>query len=598
MRVLIFLTVLIPMMAFTQVRDDFSDGDFNSKPSWTGDTSAFTVNSQHQLQLYSSGSDTSCLFTPGISLADMEWSFWIKMSFNTSLNNYARIYLGSDSPDLKRSINAVYLQMGGSGDSLVLFRKNGAINTPILKLPVLRTNHSINIFRIKICRDSAGTWDFYADSTGGHTFTRFGCFNDKAAVPSACLGVFCRYTSSNSNKFWFDDFYMGGIIHDTIPPGLISVGFSDSLTIRIKFTEPIDSTCLDKDLDFSLKNSPEKILKAYIIKDEPSIIYIRINAGENDFYCDTLEIKNISDYSDNILMDTSVYFCYYIPGSAKPGDLIINEVLFYPDAAGSRFIEFFNRSFKVVDLSTLSVGAEGGSQTAKKYEALCKTERMLYPGDYYVITADSAKLCSRYYTPDRGKIEGDEHFPSMDSDSGSVCLISNVDSLLLDEMRYNQNMHLPFLASTKGVSLERLNPQLPSNSRSSWQSASETSGFASPGYENSHYAVEPGNGIDLQLSSSVISPDNDGREDLLYIRVNGVEAGTLLTLRIFDIKGNMVKTIAGPSTVSEDTLFIWDGTADNNLRVPMGYYLVFSESISSSGKHSRVKKAVVVAQKL
>jgi len=585
-------------MALAQVRDDFSDGDFNSNPSWTGDTSAFTVNSQHQMQLNSSGSDTSCLFTPGITMTDMEWSFWIKMSFNTSLNNYARIYLGSDSPDLKRAINAVYLQMGGSGDSLVLFRKNGGILTTLFKLPILRTNHSINIFRIKICRDSSGTWDLYADSTGGYTFTRYGCFNDNAAVPLACLGVFCRYTSSNSNKFWFDDFYLGRIIHDTVPPKVISVGFSDSLTIRIKFSESIDSACFEKDMNFSLKNNPEKILKAYILKEEPSIIFIRINTDENNFYCDTLEIKNISDYSNNYLTDTSVYFCYYIPGPCCFGDLIINEVLFYPDAAGSRFIEFFNRSSKVVDLNTLSVGTESSSQTVMKYEVLCKTERMLFPGDYYVITADSAKLCSRYYTPDHSKIEGDQHFPSMDSDSGSVCLISRVDSMLLDEMRYNQNMHLPFLVSTKGVSLERLNPQLPSNSRSSWQSASETSGFASPGYENSHYAVEPGNGIDLQLSSSVISPDNDGKEDLLYIRVNGVEAGTLLTLRIFDLKGNQVKTIAGPVTVSEDSIFIWDGTADNNLRVHMGYYLVFSESISSAGKHSRVKKAVVVAQKL
>jgi len=598
MRLFIFWIILIPLAIQAQVRDDFSDGNFTSAPSWTGDTSDFIVNSQHQLQLNASGSDTSCLITRSLALSDIEWSFWIKMSFNTSLNNYARVYLGSDSPDLEGAINAIYLQIGGAGDSVVLFRENGNIHQPLFKFPFLRTNSPINVFRIKICRDSAGSWDLYADSTGGSALIRYGGFNDKGRIPSAWLGVFCRYTSSNSNKFWFDDFYAGRIIHDTVPPRVIAVGFSDSLTIRIKFSEYIDSSCIGNNVNFSLKNEPEKLQKAYILKTDPSIIYIKINTSENYFFCDSLRIRNISDFSNNSLADTSVFLCYYIPGTCLPGDLVINEVLFHPDAAGSRFIEFFNRSSKAISLSMLSVGTAGSGQSALNYELLCKTERMLLPNDFYVITADSVKLCSRYYVPDPGRIAEVEHFPGMNADSGSVFLKSNADSIMVDEMSYNQNMHLPFLASTEGVSLERLDPQMPSNCRANWQSASETTGFASPGYENSHYAVDPGNGTDIQLSSPVISPDNDGKDDLLYIRVNGVEPGTLLTLRIFDLKGNLVKTVTSPATVSENSVFIWDGTGDNNLRVQMGYYIVFAESINISGKHSKVKKAIAVAQKL
>ena len=598
MKLFFFLIILIPLAIHAQVRDDFTDGDFTSDPSWTGDTSAFTVNSQHQLQLNSAGSDTSCLIIRSITLPAMEWSFWIKMSFNTSLNNYARVYLGADSPDLKGNINAVYLQLGGAGDSVILFRENGNIHSPLFKFPFLRTNHSINVFRIKLIRDSIGNWDLYADSTGGLTFNKYGCFTDNGTIPSAWLGFFCRYTSSNSNKFWFDDFYAGGIIHDTIPPKIISAGFSDSLTIRIKFSKNIDSTCLKEGLNFSLKNDPEILQKAYILKTDPSIIFVRININRNEFFCDTLTVRNISDFSNNFLADTSVFFCYYIPGPCLPGDLVINEVLFHPDASGSRFIEFFNRSVKVINLSMLSVGTRSSGQSNLQYEMLCKTERMLLPKDFYVITADSAKLCSRYYVPDPRKIAGFGHFPAMNTDSGSVVLISNDDSVVVDAMNYSQSMHLPFLISTEGVSLERLDPQMPSDCRANWQSASETSGFASPGYENSHYAIDPGNGIDIQLSSPIISPDNDGKDDLLYIRVNGVEPGTLLTLRIFDLKGTLVKAIANPSTVSENSIFIWDGTGDNKLRVPMGYYIVFSESINGSGKHSKVRKAIAVAQKL
>ena len=598
MKSILFITILIPLALQAQVRDDFSDGNFTSNPEWTGDTSAFTVNSQHQLQLNSSGSDTSCLVTQGFALASREWSFWIKMSFNTSLNNYARIYLGSDTRNLKGITNAVYMQAGGSGDSLVLFRQSGSVCLPMFKFPYLRTNHSVNVLRIRICRDSAGNWDLYADSTGGNSLVRYGSFSDKGVVPSAWLGVYCRYTSSNSGKFWFDDFYAGEILHDTIPPCLLSAGFSDSLTIRMKFSENIDSSYLYADSNFSLKNNPEKILKAHILKGDQSILFIQINTEQNGFFCDSLKIKKISDFSHNFLTDTCVFICYYIPGPCLPGDVLINEVLFNPDASGARFIEFYNCSNKGINLNSLSVGTTTGSEAAGQFEILSQTERMLLPGGFFVFTADSEKLCSRYRVPFPDRLLVPDHFPSMNQDSGSVVLITHGDSVVIDEMWYNDNMQLPFLENKDGVSLERLDPQLPSVLRANWQSASGTSGFASPGYENSHYAADPGKGIDIQLSSALISPDNDGKDDFLYIRLNKVEEGTLVTLRIFDIRGNLVRTLCSSGTASENSLFVWDGTGDNKLRVPIGYYILLSESLSISGRHSRVKKAIVVAEKL
>ncbi|MCX6287846.1 MAG: hypothetical protein NTY96_12090 [Bacteroidetes bacterium] len=598
MKFILCWIILLPIALQAQVKDDFTDGNFTSDPSWTGDTSAFKVNAQHQLQLNTTGSDTSSLATQGLTMFEMEWSFWIKISFNTSLNNYARVYLGSDSPDLKGLVNAVYLQLGGSDDSIVLYRQNGTVHIPLFKFPFLRTNKSTNIFRFKVRRDSTGNWDLFADSTGGKQFSRFGYFTYKQTVPAAWLGVFCRYTASNSAKICFDDFYAGRILLDTIPPKIISSGFSDSLTIRIKFSEYIDSACIYNESNFSLKNNPEKLIKIFILKEEPSIIFIIINSSKNDFFCDTLRIRNISDFSNNFLADTSFLLCFYIPGPCRPGDMVINEVLFHPDVSGSRFIEFYNCSAKVISLKTLTVETSGNGYQTKPSDPLCSEERMLLPKDFFVVAADSSKLCSRYHIPDPGKITTLEHFPSMNADSGSIFLRSGEDSLLIDAMSYSQSMHLPFLVNTEGVSLERLDSQIPSNCRANWQSASETSGFASPGYENSHYVIDPGNGIDVQLSSSIISPDNDGREDLLYIKVINVETGTLLSIRIFDIRGNLVKTIANSSIVSENSLFLWDGTGDSNLIVNMGYYIVYTESLSVTGKHSKVKKPIVIARKL
>ena len=598
MRSITIIFILLPFCLHCQVKDDFSDGNFTSDPAWTGDTASFRVNSSKELQLNSSGADTSCLFTRLDPTEETEWSFLVRMSFNTSQNNYSRVYLCSASAEISGDMDAIYLQLGGAGDSVFLLRQDGTAPIPLFTYPVIRTNKPVNTLRIKVCLDTDGNWTMMADSTGGIRFTTYGSFTYKCKLPLNWMGVYCRYTSSNSSKFIFDDFYAGEILRDTIPPSVLCAGFSDSLTIRIKCSEFIDSTRLSVKSNFALKNNPEMLAKAYISEQDPDIIYIRINEKANALFCDTLFIRKISDNSANLMADSGVFICYYVPGPCLAGDLLINEVLFDPDEQGARFIEFFNNSEKVLDLGTVIAGTAGGTDSVYRYYPISGQGRMLYPGGYYVITADSSRLCSRYYIPCPENIAGPEHFPSMNSDSGRICLLNCADSAGIDRMFYSKSMHLKFLSNTEGVSLERLDPGVPSGRRSNWQSASATSGFASPGYENSHYAVSPGKGPGIGLSGLSFSPDNDGVDDLLIICLHDVEAGTIVSVRIYDPKGNLVKSIADPSAASENATFIWDGTSDDSRVVDMGYYIVYSESISISGKHNHDKKAVAVVKKL
>lgn len=597
MKRILFFLILLPIYLQSQVRDDFSDGNFTLNPVWTGDTSAFKVNSQYQLQLSSSESDTSCLITKVNSFEDMEWSFYVRMSFNTSLNNYVRIYLYANMAEIYKAADAIYIQVGGPGDSVFLVRQNGFDHIPLFTYPLLRTNKSNNLLCLKVRKDTSGNWEMMADSLGGRRFITYGTFNYNYSFPSGWMGLFCRYTSSNSTKIYLDDFYAGKIISDTTHPVILSAGFSDSLTIRVKCSEYIDSACLEMKSNFALKNNPVKLLNTYILKEEQDIIYIKINRDEKSFFCDSLIVTNLSDISSNTMADTSVYICYYIPGPCLAGDVLINEVLFDPDTRGSRFIEFYNNSEKIIDLGTLLVGTATGTGSSYKYCRLSDPDRKLPPRHYYAITSDSVKLCSRYYVPYPENIAQPEHFPSMSSDSGAISVLKDVDSIFVDEMGYSKNMHLKFLSTTEGVSLERLNFGISSDCRSNWQSASGTSGFSSPGYENSHYAVNPERGPDMELSSTVFSPDNDGKDDFLTISLHNVESGTLVSVRVYDINGNLVKSVADPSAVSEKSLFIWDGTSNENSIVEMGYYIVFYESISASGKHSRDKKSVAVVRK-
>jgi len=88
--------IIIFQNIFGQIDEDFSDGDYTSNPTWTGDIASFKINTSNELQLSSTGTDTSYLVTQNSFISNTEWSFYAKQSFNSSSNNHSRIYLVSN----------------------------------------------------------------------------------------------------------------------------------------------------------------------------------------------------------------------------------------------------------------------------------------------------------------------------------------------------------------------------------------------------------------------------------------------------------------------------------------------------------------------
>ena len=119
LKMLLIISLNTSIQGFAQVTDDFSDGNFTSQPAWSGDHSQFTISSSSAipasmrpaLKLNSESVDTSFLVLESNYLETAEWSFWIKLSFNTSANNFARVYLASDKFDLKGPLNGYFIQI-------------------------------------------------------------------------------------------------------------------------------------------------------------------------------------------------------------------------------------------------------------------------------------------------------------------------------------------------------------------------------------------------------------------------------------------------------------------------------------------------------
>lgn len=223
-KILIFF-VILPVSLFGQFSEDFSDGDFTADPAWLGDMEHFRLNytgsvpadQRPALQLYAPGAGISSLAVAYQSAGDLEWRFWVKLSLNTSLGNYARIYLMSDEPDLKAPLNGYFIQVGGTDDSVTFFRQDSLQLLRLLCLEMVFTGNSVNTLRFRVVRSAGGNWEFYADPDGGHSFELSGSTNDLLVPGGNYFGIYCQYSASNVSKFYFDDFYCGQPVIDTIP---------------------------------------------------------------------------------------------------------------------------------------------------------------------------------------------------------------------------------------------------------------------------------------------------------------------------------------------------------------------------------------------
>jgi len=279
-------------------------------------------------------------------------------------------------------------------------------------------------------------------------------------------------------------------------------------------------------------------------------------------------------------------------------DLIFNEILFDPLPGLSGFIELYNHSDKIIDLSDhLIVSYDKERQDTGRIIWLSEECRCLMPGDYYVITTDREALINTYSSCNAYRIFELDVLPSMPDRGGSLILF-NRSLILLDEMSYSADMHFSMLSLTGGVSLERIDHDKPGTDINNWCSAAGTAGYATPGMKNSAVAGEDDNtgATAMSLSSKKISPDNDGFEDQLRISIETGGEQNILTITVFDDMGYPVRRLADNITSSQRSVSSWDGCDDTGQPVKEGIYIIFAQIISQGQVPEIMKNVCAVVR--
>ena len=261
-------------------------------------------------------------------------------------------------------------------------------------------------------------------------------------------------------------------------------------------------------------------------------------------------------------------------------------------------MEIFNRTGDVFDMQQLIL-AQNDTATLQLTDesSLSSESRLILPGDYLVITTDTAAVKAFYSTTNPAGFVQVSDMPSMSDTEGSIALALKTGEII-DNFAYNAAMHYPLLTNTEGVSLERINPNLPTNQVSNWHSASQTAGFATPAYQNSQFGVVENPDNEILLSPDVFSPDSDGKDDYLTIAYSFDEPGYNARVTIFDATGRQVRKLVNNELCGISGAFTWDGITDDNIKAGVGRYIVYIEIFDLKGNVKHFKKTTVLAGKL
>jgi hypothetical protein len=370
-------------------------------------------------------------------------------------------------------------------------------------------------------------------------------------------------------------------------PAILTVTVPSVHEVEITFSEPMDTLLL---LDQTNYNLPEK--------GNPDEVFLR---GENSVHLHwalPLEVNlnyrltfgSLYDPCGNKLRESGLDVAFRI---LRSRDVVINELLFDPWPGGTDFVELYNRSVLPVNLYQLRLAVRGSDGGLKSLTACTGLPGSIPPGGYLAVTSDTAGVFPFYRIYCRSCIRQLTGFPPFGNDHGSVVLLS--DSLVvLDEMNYSAEMHHPLLSDPEGVSLERVNPDEPAGNADNWQSASSEAGFATPGYCNSQYLVQPRKHSEIRFENASFSPDNDGYDDELVIGYQTPSPGWVANCLLFDASGRMIFRFLNNTLLSTSGLLTWDGKDGTGKRMPPGPYILFFELFDAAGHVEHHRKAVVL----
>lgn len=469
--------LILPLLAFSQLQEDFTDGDFTANPTWTGTSATFNVNGSNQLQLNDIATNSSYLVTPHnlTSISNKEWRFYAKQSFAGSSSNFSKIYLTAASSDLSTNPDGYYILLGESltTDAVRLFKSVGGTSTEICAGTAGAISSSANL-GIRVVRDNAGNWDLFVDYSGGTNYVFQSTGTDASILVGTHAGFMCVYTSSNATKFYYDDIYIGDEIVDTQAPTVSSTSVINATNVDLLFNEAIDQTTGETVSNYVI-NPVNTVVSATRDASNFALIHLSLQTPLVNGASNEVTISNVEDISGNSVVHNAIFTFLQAQTPAK-GDVIINEFMSDPSPVLGlpeyEFVEIYNRSNKIFNLNGWKIGDNASDGTIGN--------AWLIPGEYKI-------LCGSTVIDSFLNSVSVTSFPSLNNAGDDIVLKDN-NGLILDKITYTDLWFQDEIKKDGGYSIELINPNDPCSDETNWKASNAVLG-GTPSLQNSIYDV-------------------------------------------------------------------------------------------------------------
>lgn len=380
---------------------------------------------------------------------------------------------------------------------------------------------------------------------------------------------------------------------DETAPALVNAVVVNPTTLLINFSETLDSNKAVAFANYRLQPDIE-ITGVKAVSPLFNAVELQLAMPIDSHIVYTLTVVQVADCSGNLLGIRN-RLPIGQPKAIEPSDIVINEILFNPKPAGSDYIELYNRSQKVLDVSQLQIANRSSSGQLANIRKTSLFPFYIFPGDYLVLTEDALILPKQYFVPNREAVLQVSSLPSMPDNEGTVVLLNQ--QIVIDELKYSKDWHHPIIRDAEGVALERIDMNGPSGKKENWHSAASDVGYGTPTYKNSQFVPSLSKAI-IDVLPKTFSPDGDGFNDVTSIEYNTTEAGFVANVYIYDAAGRPVRHLVKNGLMATKGQWQWNGLSDNNQTLPVGPYVIAAELFNSRGEKVYFKTTVVLAKRL
>ncbi len=278
------------------------------------------------------------------------------------------------------------------------------------------------------------------------------------------------------------------------------------------------------------------------------------------------EIISIEDLNE----DNDIDFSFY-NNNALP--FVVNEIMYAPNEGEPEWLElkinyfiFALEEFSlIVDEDTLSIPFS--------------------ENEYIVVTHSNEDVQFLHTNYDLENVPVFTGLGSLSNNGEQISIINECENLI-ESFFYVSDWN----DDLKGISIERVNPRIIANPEN-WGPAVNV---CTPGSQNSIFVQVLPSNIKLSVNPNPFSPYQSERTIFSF---KLPEKLSRVTIRIFDLKGRLVKKIVNQTLQACEGDLIWDGRGDNGKNLPIGVYIVLMEATSRETEKVYAKKTTVVIGK-